>query len=109
MITLTENAIVAVKDIISKQGNKDLKLRLGIAGGGCSGYQYKLNLEKEESKKSDKVFNFDGVTVVVDAKSLLFLGGVTLDYVSDPFGPGFSFINPDAKTTCGCGSSFSTN
>lgn len=107
MITLTEKAIAAVKKIIADQHNPELKLRIGIKGGGCSGLSYTLKLDSTLEAR-DRTFIFDGVTVVVDPKSLIFLNGTELDYVDDVMGGGFKFNNPSAKTTCGCGSSFST-
>ncbi|MBI3091811.1 MAG: iron-sulfur cluster insertion protein ErpA [Candidatus Tectomicrobia bacterium] len=105
MISVTEKAVTAVKKIIQEQNNPELKLRMGVKGGGCSGLSYTLNLDTKADAK-DKAFEFDGLTVVVDPKSLLFLNGTTLDYVDDVMGGGFKFENPSAKTTCGCGSSF---
>ena len=107
MITLTERAIAAVKNIIAGQSNPDLKLRMGVKGGGCSGLSHTLKLDSN-TEAWDKIFTFDGVTVVVDPKSLIFLDGTELDYVDDVMGGGFKFNNPGAKTTCGCGSSFAT-
>ncbi len=107
MISVTEKAIGAVKKIMEEQNNPDMKLRLGVKGGGCSGLSYTLNLDTKSETK-DKVYDFDGLEVVVDAKSLLFLKGTTLDYVDDIMGGGFKFENPNARTSCGCGSSFST-
>ncbi len=108
MITLTSKAVAKVKEIISKQEKpEDVKgLRVAVQGGGCSGFQYDLGFEKEESSPGDKVFEFDGLKVFVDQKSLLYLMGTQLDYTDDLAHPGFKFNNPNATGTCGCGESF---
>lgn len=106
MITLTENAAKEVKRLIEDQKLSDVNLRMGVKGGGCSGLSYTLNFESE-TKEHDEVFEIHGVKVVVDSKSLLYLEGTTLDFVSGLEGTGFKFINPNASKSCGCGSSFS--
>ena len=105
MITLTEDAIKQVKKLKEEQNLQDYALRVGIQGGGCSGLSYALGFDSE-IKEKDKVFDIDGVKVVVDMKSLLYLGGTTLTYEDSMMGGGFRFENPNAKRTCGCGSSF---
>jgi iron-sulfur cluster assembly protein len=104
-IELTEAAQNQVKQLLESQGNPELKLRVGVKGGGCSGMSYTLLLDPQQ-QEGDEVFNYDGVTVVVDMKSYLFLNGTTLDYVEDVMGGGFKFVNPNAQRSCGCGSSF---
>lgn len=106
MIQLTENAIKEVKRLIAAQNNPELVLRVGVKGGGCSGLSYSLNLDSNVQKQ-DKVFEFDGVKVVCDMKSYLYLNGTVLDYTQDLLGGGFKFENPNAQSTCGCGTSFS--
>jgi iron-sulfur cluster assembly protein len=106
MITLTENAVKEVKRLIEVQDQKDLGLRVGVKGGGCSGMSYTLNFEPGV-REHDQVLEVEGVKVVVDSKSLLYLEGTTLDYVSGLNGSGFKFNNPTASRSCGCGSSFS--
>ncbi|MFQ5912117.1 MAG: HesB/IscA family protein [Nitrospinota bacterium] len=105
MITVTEEAIKQVQKLQEEQNLKDYALRVGIQGGGCSGLSYTLGFDSE-IKEKDKVFEMDGVKVVVDAKSLLYLSGTTLTYEDSMMGGGFRFENPNAKRTCGCGSSF---
>lgn len=106
MITLTENAAKEVQRLITAQNLPDANLRLGVKGGGCSGLSYTLNFETEK-KAEDQVFEVHGVRVIVDPKSLIFLEGTTLDFVSGLEGTGFKFVNPNASKSCGCGSSFS--
>lgn len=111
-ITLTEKAANEVKRIIAQQAApggtpEKLYLRMHIQGGGCAGFQPKLELDREMDPKRDELFEVHGVTVAVDRKSLLYLNGVVVDYLDDRFPPGFHINNPNAKSTCGCGSSFS--
>ncbi|MDV2504543.1 MAG: iron-sulfur cluster insertion protein ErpA [bacterium] len=105
-LQLTETAVSQVKRLIEGQGNPELKLRVGVKGGGCSGMSYTLALDTQQ-REGDEAFSFDDVTVLVDMKSYLFLNGTTLDYVEDVMGGGFKFENPNAERSCGCGSSFS--
>jgi iron-sulfur cluster assembly protein len=81
-------------------------LRMGVKGGGCSGMSYLLEFDSEKGPH-DKEFDLDGVKVVVDKKSYLYLNGTTLDYVTQGLTGGFTFVNPQAKSSCGCGTSFS--
>jgi len=108
-VTLTANAASEVKRIIAETqtGEPKLYLRLRVVGGGCSGFQHKLDLDPQVNPKIDEVFELNGVEVVVDKKSLLYLDGVTVDFHDDLNKRGFSISNPSAKGTCGCGSSFS--
>ncbi len=106
MITLTENAVKEVKRMMEAQKLQNVGLRIGVKGGGCSGMSYTLNFDKE-IREQDQTFEFEGVKVVVDSKSLLYLEGTSLDYVSALNGSGFKFNNPTASRSCGCGSSFS--
>ncbi|MFO1518509.1 MAG: iron-sulfur cluster insertion protein ErpA [bacterium] len=106
MITLTENAVKQVKVLLEKQGQSGYGLRVGIAGGGCAGLSYKFSFD-EKPAENDKVIEQDGVKVFVDTKSYLFLNGMQIDYHSDLMSSGFTFNNPNAKTSCGCGTSFS--
>ena len=108
MIKITDNAVTEIKRIqASEPANSSGYIRVQVAGGGCSGMSYKLGFENEPPKASDKVFEREGVKVVVDAKSYLYLAGTELDYSGGLNGTGFTFNNPNAKRTCGCGSSFS--
>lgn len=108
MITVTEKAIGEIKRIqTSDPSATGANLRVMVVGGGCSGMSYKLGFDNAPLADSDKVFEKDGVKIVVDAKSYLFLSGTELDFTDGLNGTGFIFKNPNAKRTCGCGSSFS--
>jgi iron-sulfur cluster assembly protein len=110
-INLSEKAAEEVRRIVAEQKSQGaaekLYLRLRVVGGGCSGFQHKLDLDPQVSEKLDTVFALQGVEIVVDKRSLLYLDGVTVDYHNDLNKRGFSVTNPSAKSTCGCGSSFS--
>jgi iron-sulfur cluster assembly protein len=111
-ITVTEKAAGEVKRIISEQQEsgsfpEKVYLRLRVVGGGCSGFQHKLDLDPRVSEKLDEVFEFHGVPVVVDKRSLMYLSDAVVDFHDDLNKRGFSINNPNAKSTCGCGSSFS--
>ncbi len=105
-IALTERAAAQVKLIQERENRPDSKLRVSVVGGGCSGLSYKLSFE-DAAKEKDKIFSCFGVDVLVDAKSLLFLKGIEVDFTDGLSGQGFVFQNPNAKSTCGCGTSFS--
>lgn len=107
MITLTPGATQEVKRLIEKEQKPNLGLRIGVKGGGCSGFSYVLSLDEATPKQYDSVFEQDGVKVLVDAKSHLYLDGMTIDFKNALMGGGFEFHNPLAKKSCGCGSSFS--
>jgi iron-sulfur cluster assembly protein len=104
MITLTPDAIAKVKAILSEQ-KEQAGLRIAVLGGGCSGYQYQMTLEKEW-KEDDKVIDMEGLKVFIDSRSLLYLSGTEVDYIDGENGSGFKFDNPNAKQACGCGESF---
>jgi len=106
-VALTPVAIRRVKELMESQSLSHALLRMGVRGGGCSGLSYNLEFDTEVGKY-DKQFDVDGVKVVVDAKSYLYLNGSTLDYVTEGLTGGFTFLNPNAKSSCGCGSSFTT-
>jgi iron-sulfur cluster assembly protein len=106
MINLTPNAISAVEKFIKGSPTPVAGLRIAIAGGGCSGFQYGLSLE-ETSNQDDTVLEYGAVTVLVDPLSAPLLEGVTVDFVDSLTGSGFKFENPNASTSCACGSSFS--
>lgn len=105
-VTLTPEAIKKVREIMATQDPIPAGLRLGVVGGGCSGFQYSMSFENQ-SGMMDKVLNFDGLKVFVDSTSLMYLGGCVVDYVETLEAAGFKFENPNVKSTCGCGSSFS--
>ena len=110
-INITEKAASEVRRIASEQQAagvaEKLYLRVRVVGGGCSGFQHKLDLDPIVNQKLDDVFQMYGVEVVIDKRSLLYLNGVTVDFHDDLNKRGFSITNPTAKSTCGCGSSFS--
>jgi iron-sulfur cluster assembly protein len=107
-ITVTEKAAGEVKRIIQEQGIQEkVYLRLRVVGGGCSGFQHKLDLDPTINDKLDEIFEFHGVPVAVDRRSLMYLEGAAVDFHDDLNRRGFSISNPNAKSTCGCGSSFS--
>lgn len=106
-ITLSESAAREIKTIIENQElDKDsVRLRVGVKGGGCSGFSYLLDLT-ETQRDSDEEFEQEGVTIVCDPKSYLYLNGTAIDFKDEVMGRGFVFSNPNATSTCGCGSSF---
>lgn len=106
-ITLTSAAAQAVRDLLEKRNLTGYALRVFISGGGCSGYQYGMALEGNK-REEDLSFEHDGVELVVDEVSINYLRGATIDYVEDLMGSGFKIENPNAVSTCGCGSSFRT-
>lgn len=103
MITLTDNALNKLKEILEEEDDDTLKVRLAINGGGCSGFRYDFLLEDLVSEDEDMVFG----DLVVDSMSMMYLTDATIDYVDDLQGSYFKVINPNAQSTCGCGSSFS--
>jgi len=105
-LSLTASAIAKVREIMATQDPIPAGLRIGVMGGGCSGFQYSMAFENQ-SGMMDKVFKFDDLNVYVDATSLMYLNGCTVDYVETLEAAGFKFDNPQVKSTCGCGSSFS--
>src|SRR5688572_4562508 len=109
MIQVTEKAVQEIKRIQSTDPTANgSKLRVQVVGGGCSGMSYKLGFDNQPPGTSDKVFEKEGVEIVCDSKSFLYLSGTELDFTDGLNGTGFVFKNPNAKRTCGCGSSFST-
>lgn len=106
VITLTAAAIKEVKRLINVQGLTEGGLRLGVKGGGCSGLSYTINFD-EKVGPYDQVYDIEGVKVIVDAKSAIYLQGTQLDYQKDLMSGSFKFVNPNANKTCGCGESFS--
>ncbi len=105
-VSLTPTAVAKVKEIMAQQNPVPAGLRVGVVGGGCSGFSYSMSFENA-SGLMDKVFDMDGLKVYVDATSLTYLNGCTVDYIETLEGAGFKFDNPQVKSTCGCGSSFS--
>ncbi len=106
-VSLTDMAVKQVKELKQAQKLGDtVFLRMGVKGGGCSGMSYSLEFDTETTPH-DREFEVDGIKVVVDKKSYLYLTGTTLDYVQQGLTGGFTFVNPNAKSSCGCGTSFS--
>ncbi len=106
-ITLTEKAAAEVKRVKEQQNFGDEKfLRIGVAGGGCSGFNYTLGFDENYDAKADSQYDMHGVKVVVDKKSALYLDGTTVDWYEGLERRGFTFDNPNAVKSCGCGSSF---
>lgn len=103
---LTPSASQHVKRLMEKQNKTGSMLRVSVVGGGCSGMSYKMSFE-DKAEEKDSVFEQHGVFVMVDPRSALFLKGLTIDYVDDLNGSGFVYQNPNAKRSCGCGTSFS--
>ncbi|HMP79557.1 MAG TPA: iron-sulfur cluster assembly accessory protein [Pirellulaceae bacterium] len=107
-ITLTERAATEVKRFLEQgQYGVDAVLRVGVVGGGCSGFNYSLNIATDYDETNDTLSDQHGVKVVVDRKSALFLEGTSVDYYEGLDQRGFQFVNPNAKRSCGCGNSFS--
>jgi len=105
-VVLTERAAQRISKILAKQGPGTV-LRITVAGGGCSGFQYEYNLVKEEPSEDDLVLQKDDATVLIDSMSREFMGGAEIDYVDDLIGQAFQIRNPNAVASCGCGTSFS--
>lgn len=106
MIQLTPTAIGKVKEIIGAQDPAPAGLRISVVGGGCSGFSYSMAFENAPGLL-DKTYDFEGLQVFIDQASMLYLDGARVDYVESMEGSGFKFENPQVKSTCGCGSSFS--
>jgi iron-sulfur cluster insertion protein len=105
-LTFTPSAIEKIKEIISEESNPDTALRVFVQGGGCSGFKYGFSLD-EEQNEDDYPYNFDGVKVVVDSASMMYIHEAVVDFTEDLNGAQFKITNPNAASTCGCGSSFS--
>ena len=105
-LVFTDSAAAKVKDLITEEGNPDLKLRVFVQGGGCSGFQYGFTFD-EAVNEDDSTMVKNGVTLLIDAMSYQYLVGAEIDYKEDISGSQFVIKNPNATTTCGCGSSFS--
>ena len=104
-VSLTPKALEMIKDAMQREGLGDHGIRVGVMGGGCAGFQYAMDFEKE-AREGDISIAQESVTLLVDPMSAMYLQGVTIDYVVGLQGAGFKFNNPNAKSTCGCGSSF---
>lgn len=105
-INISETAAEQIQRLIATKNLQGYGLRMGVKGGGCSGLTYDINFENE-TKPGDKIAEVNGVKVFIDFKSYLYLRGTILEFSTDPLKGGFSFMNPNAKKSCGCGTSFS--
>jgi iron-sulfur cluster assembly protein len=105
MIMVSDKAIKKIKAVLSEKEKEGWGLRIGVKGGGCSGFTYALEIDQTPTE-NDQVFEFDGVKVIVASKSFVYLAGAELDYTDGLNGSGFIFNNPNAARTCGCGNSF---
>ena len=105
-LVITSKAAEAARKQLLKRGTPESMIRLGIRGSGCSGFSYVIEFEDKEPRERDRVFEQDGVKFVVDKKSLLYLAGTQLDWEQKLMSQGFKFVNPNEKSTCGCGHSF---
>ena len=103
---INQSAIDKIKELIQEENNPDLKLRIFVQGGGCSGMQYGFTFDQQQND-DDIALENDGVLLLVDSMSMQYLSGAIIDYKEDIMGANFSISNPNAETTCGCGSSFS--
>jgi iron-sulfur cluster assembly protein len=108
MITLTERAATELRDLMISQEKSDAALRVWVAGGGCSGLSYGMALDENAPEADDQVFEQNGVKLYVDSLSLGYMEGASVDYIDDVLGGGFKIENPNATSSCGCGSSFKT-
>jgi iron-sulfur cluster insertion protein len=106
VITMTDSAVAKITDIIAEENNPNIKLRTFVQGGGCSGFSYGFTLD-EEQNEDDFVIDQPGLTVIVDSMSMQYLQGAVIDYKEEINGSSFVITNPNAQSTCGCGSSFS--
>lgn len=104
-VRLTPKAIAMAKAALVKRGTPAASLRLGVRGGGCSGVSYAIEFS-DKIRERDNVYDFDGLRVIVDPKSLVYLRGAVLDYEVKLMQHGFKFVNPNEKSSCGCGESF---
>lgn len=104
-ISISDAAVAQIKRIVAKDGRPDVFLRLGVKGGGCSGFEYRMELDTVR-RAIDMELVIDGVTIVCDSKSAKFLEGSTFNYTGNLIGGGFQFENPNAARSCGCGTSF---
>ena len=105
-ITITESAVAKIADLLAEEDNPNLKLRTFVQGGGCSGFSYGFTFD-EETNEDDFEIVKPGVSILIDAMSMQYLAGAVIDYKEDIMGSSFVIQNPNAQSTCGCGSSFS--
>ena len=106
LVTMAPGAIAKIKELMAEENNPNLKLRMFVSGGGCSGMQYGFTFE-EQGQEDDFVLEFEGIHLLIDSMSSQYLQGAEVDFTESLQGSSFSIKNPNAQTTCGCGSSFS--
>ena len=106
MIEITDSALAKISDILAEENNPNVKLRTFVQGGGCSGFSYGFTLD-EEQNEDDFVIEKSGTSILIDSMSMQYIQGATIDYKEELMGSSFTINNPNATTTCGCGSSFS--
>ena len=106
ILTVEESATNKLKELIAEEGNPDLKLRIFVQGGGCSGFQYGFTFDEETNDDDYTINAGDGVSIVVDYMSAEYLKGATIKFTKDLMSSSFAIVNPNATATCGCGSSF---
>ena len=109
VVTVTEAAAGKIRELLSEEGKTDSGLRVFVQGGGCSGFQYGLMIEENGQGSGDQVFESHGVKLFIDPISIRYLNGAEVDFVDTITGGGFTIKNPNATSTCGCGSSFSVD
>lgn len=105
-ITISDSAVAKIADLLAEEDNPNLKLRTFVQGGGCSGFQYGFTFD-EETNEDDFEFSKNGITILIDAISMQYMIGAVIDYKEEMMGSSFVIQNPNAESTCGCGSSFS--
>ena len=105
-LVFTDSAAAKVRELVDEEGNPELKLRVFVQGGGCSGLSYNIRFDTQPRER-DRIFQFGDVRVFVDPKSFIYLNGMVLDYQETLMQQGFVFVNPNASKSCGCGTSFS--
>jgi len=106
-ITITERAAKVMRDQLARRGTPDAAIRFGIRGGGCTGYSYQFEFDDKGPREKDHVCERDGVTVLIDPKSMVYLDGTEIDFETGIRGHGFKFKNPNVEDSCGCGESVS--
>lgn len=106
MIEITDSAVAKITDLLAEENNPNLKLRTFVQGGGCSGFQYGFTFDEEQAE-DDFIVEKNGIILLVDSMSMQYLTGATIDYKDELMGASFTIQNPNAESTCGCGSSFS--
>lgn len=107
MITLTSRATLEIARIIAEENLGGVYLRIGVRGGGCSGFNYTLGFDDSRPSEVDQIFEQEGIKIVCDPKSFLYVNGIEIDFETSLMGRGFKFNNPNASNSCGCGESFS--